>query len=175
MGGAIVPGLLIVLIAIMLDRATTAASERAELAARGVGLVGRPRQVVLGVTGVVTLVAVWFSRQNVNAAVFPESELGTNIANSLDSFVDSVVNLLDGPAEAFKNFITTVLLNPMQQLLAESPWWLAALGILAIAVALGGTKPVGPHAALPVRPVVLRPLARRDDHAEHDARWPRSS
>ena len=34
-GGAIVPGLLIVAIAIMLDRATTAASERAELAARG--------------------------------------------------------------------------------------------------------------------------------------------
>ena len=48
-GGAIVPGLLIVAIAIMLDRATTAASERAELAARGQGLIGRPRQIVLGV------------------------------------------------------------------------------------------------------------------------------
>ena len=61
-GGAIVPGLLIVAIAIMLDRTTTAASERAELAARGHGLVGRPRQVVLAVTGVVALVLVWASR-----------------------------------------------------------------------------------------------------------------
>ncbi len=54
-GGAIVPGILIVLIAIMLDRTTTAASERAELAARGQGISGRPRQVMLGVGAVVVL------------------------------------------------------------------------------------------------------------------------
>ncbi len=51
-----------------------------------------------------------------------------------------VVGILDGPGEAFKNFITTVLLNPMQELLAESPWWLAAAGISAIALVLGGLR-----------------------------------
>jgi len=143
-GGAIVPGLLIVLIAIMLDRATTAASERAELAARGQGLSGRPRQVVLGVGLVLVLIAIWYSRQSVDAATFPESSLGTNLAKKLDSFVSWVVNILDGPFGAFKNFITTVLLNPMQSLLAESPWWLTALAIAAIALILGGMKALVP-------------------------------
>ena len=86
-GGAIVPGLLIVAIAIMLDRTTTAASERAELAARGRGLVGRPRQVVLAVSGVVALVLVWASRTYPDAATFPSTGLGTSLSQrrSIDS------------------------------------------------------------------------------------------
>ena len=86
--------------------------------------------------------AIWYSRQSVDAATFPKSGFGSWLADRLDSLVSWVVNLLDGPAEAFKNFITTVLLNPMQNLLAESPWWLTALGIAAIALILGGlTRP----------------------------------
>ena len=139
-GGAIVPGLLIVAIAIMLDRATTAASERAELAARGRGLIGRPRQVVLAVTGVVTLVLVWASRTYPDAATFPSTGLGTSLSDGLDRFVTRVVDLLDGPATAFKDFITAVLLNPMQALLADSPWWLAAVALSAIAFLLGGLR-----------------------------------
>ena len=139
-GGGIVPGLLIVAIAIMLDRATTAASERGELAARGHGLIGRTRHVVLGVAGIVTLVLLWASRTYPDAATFPKSGLGGSLADSLDRFVANVVNVLDGPAEGFKNFISSVLLNPMQSLLAQSPWWLAGLAIVAIATALGGVR-----------------------------------
>jgi glycine betaine/proline transport system permease protein len=138
--GAIVPGLLIVAIAIMLDRATTAASERAELAARGRGLIGRPRQVVLAVTGVVALVLVWASRTYPDAATFPSTGLGSSLSDGLDRFVTRVVDLLDGPATAFKDFITAVLLNPMQALLADSPWWLAAVALSAIALLLGGLR-----------------------------------
>ena len=79
-GGAIVPGLLIVAIAIMLDRATTAASERAELAARGrgpaAGAGGR-----CSPSGVIALVLVWLSRQYLDAATFPKSSLGQDIAD----------------------------------------------------------------------------------------------
>ncbi len=139
-GGAIVPGLLIVAIAIMLDRATTAASERTELAARGRGLVGRPRQVVLAATAVVALVLVWVSRNYTWGATFPKSGIGGSLADALDRFVSRAVNVLDGPAVAFKNFITSVLLNPMQSLLAQSPWWLTALGILGLAAVLGGLR-----------------------------------
>ena len=88
-GGAIVPGLLIVAIAIMLDRTTTAASEASELAARGqVDL--RPRQVVLAVTGVIALVAVCLSRSYPDAREFPETTLGTDLADWLDGFTDVV-------------------------------------------------------------------------------------
>ena len=98
-GGAIVPGLLIVAIAIMLDRTTTAASERAELAARGHGLVGRPRQVVLGVTGVVALVLVWASRDlPPTRRRSPRPGSAPRSSDGLDRFVTSVVDLLDGPA-----------------------------------------------------------------------------
>lgn len=143
-GGAIVPGLLIVAIAIMLDRATTAASERAELAARGHGLLGRTRRVVLAVGAVVALVAVWFSRQSLDAATFPETGVGTTVANTLDGFVAAAVGVLDGPAGAFKDFVSAVLLNPMQGLLAESPWWLAALAIAAISLVVGGLRALLP-------------------------------
>ena len=143
-GSSLVPGLLIVLTAIMLDRTTTAASERADLAARGHGLTGRPRQVLLAVVAVVALVCVYLSRTVLDLAEFPETGWGTSLANGLDSFVGSVVGALDGPGEVFKNAVTYGLLNPMQSLLAESPWWLAALAIALVAAALGGLRALLP-------------------------------
>ncbi len=143
-GGAIVPGLLIVAVAIMLDRTTTAASERAERAARGVGLVGRTRQLVLGVSAAVVLVLVWASRTYPDAATFPRTGLGRSLADGLDSFVDGVVGVVDGPAKAFKDLVSAVLLNPMQEVLAQSPWWLAGLAVAAIALILGGLKALVP-------------------------------
>ena len=138
-GGAIVPGLLIVAIAIMLDRTTTAASERAELAARGRGLLGRPRQILLGVSGIVTLVLVWASRTYPDAAAFPETEPRVPHSHRRSTTSSTaVIDLLDGPADAFKNFVTTVLLNPMEALLSDSPWWLAGIAISAFALVLGG-------------------------------------
>ena len=83
---------------------------------------------------------LWASRTYPDAATFPKSGLGGSLADSLDRFVANVVNVLDGPAEGFKNFISSVLLNPMQSLLAQSPWWLAGLAIVAIATALGGVR-----------------------------------
>ncbi|SDS74190.1 glycine betaine/proline transport system permease protein [Nocardioides scoriae] len=143
-GSSLVPGLLIVLTAIMLDRTTTAASERADLAARGHGLTGRTRQVLLAVVAVVALVCVYLSRTVLDLAEFPETGWGTSLANGLDSFVGSVVGALDGPGEVFKNAVTYGLLNPMQSLLAESPWWLAALAIALVAAALGGLRALLP-------------------------------
>ena len=40
--------------------------------------------------------------------------------------------------------ITYGLLNPMQELLAESPWWLSALAILALALVFGGVRALLP-------------------------------
>ena len=57
-GGSFVPGVLIVVMAVMLDRTTTAASERSEKVARGGGGNVRLRRIVLAGTGVAALVAV---------------------------------------------------------------------------------------------------------------------
>lgn len=135
-GGAFVPGMLIVLMAVMLDRTTTAASRRAEIAARG-GDDPRLRRLVLGGGLVGVLVAVWLSRQQLWAAQFPESDLGGRIADAVDSAFGWITSTFDGLTGALKDSVSTVLLNPLQSLLADSPWYVTGLALVAIAYVVG--------------------------------------
>ena len=139
-GKSFVPGVLIVVMAVMLDRTTTAASERSEMVARGGGGNVRVRRITLTVTGVIALVAVFLSRRELSLAEFPEYTIGGTVADAADSTMGGFVDLVGGFAESVKNGISYGLLNPMQSLLAESPWWLAGLGILALAVVFGGVR-----------------------------------
>lgn len=143
-GRGLVPGLLIVVMGIMLDRTTTAASERAERVARGGGGNPKRRRIALGAGLAAVAVAVWYSTYDLAAAVFPKNELGSRIADMFNAAMEAVVNALDVPATGFKNAISYGLLNPMQSLLADSPWWLAFAAIFAIAVVIGGRKAVVP-------------------------------
>ena len=59
----------------------------------------------------------------------------------INDFTDWFVNHVDTFTIAFKNVISYGLLNPLQNLLAESPWWLMALVLLAVAFVLGGWRP----------------------------------
>jgi glycine betaine/proline transport system permease protein len=142
-GGAFVPGMLIVVMAVMLDRTTTAASEASEKAARG-GIDRRQRRIVLAVAAVPVLVGLWMSRFYTWAAEFPANELGSTIADGVNSFTDWFVDTFGAATEWFKNLITEALLNPMQSLLAESPWYVTAVGILLLALVLGGLRAVLP-------------------------------
>ena len=139
-GGSFVPGVLIVVMAVMLDRTTTAASERSEKVARGGGGNLRLHRIMLGVTGVVALVAVYLSRRDLNLAEFPEYTIGDKVATAADDFMASFVDVFGGAASAFKDAITHWFLNPMQSLLAESPWWLSGLAITALAFVFGGVR-----------------------------------
>jgi glycine betaine/proline transport system permease protein len=143
-GGAFVPGMLIVVMAIMLDRTVTAASQRSELIARGGGGNARQRRILLGATGVAAVVAVFFSRQQLWAAEFPENESGRWLADRVNSVADWVVDTFGTITEAIRDAVTSVLLNPLEALLAESPWWLAAAAILALAWAFGRTPAMIP-------------------------------
>ena len=139
-GTAFVPGLLIVVLAVMLDRTTTAASERAENVARSGGENLRRRRIVLGVSGAAALVLVWVSRYFSWAAEFPESSLGSKFATVSDDAATWVTDTLGGFTTGVKDEITFGLLNPLQALLAESPWWLAAAAIATLAFVLGGLR-----------------------------------
>jgi glycine betaine/proline transport system permease protein len=173
-GGAAVSGFCIVIAAIMLDRTTTAASERAEKLNRGaVASVSRPgvmlmtvvleklprwateeqrgrrplpspmfRRGVLAIALVPVLVAIAFSRQYLSLATFPSSlNVGPRLATAVSDFADSFVNAVDTFTNAFKNLISYGLLNPLQSLLGEAPWWLMAVVLLSVAFALGGWRP----------------------------------
>jgi glycine betaine/proline transport system permease protein len=151
-GGATVPGLLIVLMAIMLDRTTTAASLRAERASRG-GQDPKLRRIILVVTGVIALVLVYVSRTYTWAAGFDDflaqlkssmginlTNLGANTASLVDDIFTWISDTFDGFTEGIKDLISHWLLNPMQDLLSESPWFVTALAIVALATLLGSVR-----------------------------------
>jgi glycine betaine/proline transport system permease protein len=139
-GRGFVPGVLIVVMAVMLDRTATATSERSELVARGGGGNPRLRRLVLGATGVLALVLVWMSRSYLWAAEFPESSWGVRLAREVNRVTDGVTATFGGFTEGVKNVITFGVLNPLQGLLAQSPWWLAGLAIASLAFILGGRR-----------------------------------
>ncbi len=147
-GAAFVAGLAIVLLAIMLDRTTTAASIRVEVQARAGRTSERLRRsIVLG--GLVVVgVAVYISRTYLWAAEFPDGlDASRWLADGVNDVTDSVIGAIGGGTEAVKDFVTYGLLNPMQSLLAQSPWWLMAAVLLAIAFLLGGLRAALPTAA----------------------------
>jgi glycine betaine/proline transport system permease protein len=142
-GSAFVPGALIVVMAVMLDRTTTAASEASEKAARGqIDL--RLRRIVLAVTGVAALVAIWVSRQYLWAAEFQDTSWGSKVADAVDSFFTWVTDTFHGLTQGIADAITNGLLNPLQELIAESPWWLTAAAIVALALVFGRLRALLP-------------------------------
>jgi glycine betaine/proline transport system permease protein len=173
-GGAAIAGLAIVIIAIMLDRTTTRASERSEKQSQALASVGGPGVVLMTVVlehlprwaseetkgrrplpspafrrsvlalGLVPVgVCIWLSRQYLNLAEFPKSlDRGSDLSTRISDFTDSFVNAVDTFTSAFKDAVTYGLLNPLQSLLGESPFWLLALVLVGFAYVLGGWRPV---------------------------------
>ncbi|WP_216205186.1 ABC transporter permease subunit [Amycolatopsis aidingensis] len=143
-GQAFNGGLAIVVLAIVLDRVTTAASgraERARLATRGLAARLRPAALLGG--GIAAAVAVWFSRTYVWAAEFPdEVSIGDDIALAVANATDWVKENLVTVTNGIKNGVTEALINPLQALLVQSPWWLVAGVVLAIAIVLGNLRAV---------------------------------
>lgn len=171
-GTATVSGLLIVAIAIMLDRTTTAASERRERVQGRISSVSSPgvmltsvvlerlprwasqdtrvsrrrpsaliRRVALGVLAVPVVVCVFLSRQFINLAAFPDSwNIGSDVAARVNDFVNWFIDHFQSVTNAIKNAVTYGLLNPLQNLFAESPWWLMAFVLLAVGLILGGFR-----------------------------------
>jgi glycine betaine/proline transport system permease protein len=141
-GTAGVAGLAIVLAAIMLDRTTTAASERSERMTRSSRLSDKQRRVVVLAGLVVAVVLVVLSRRYLDLARFPTgANVGPRFADGISSFTDSFVNFVDTATNGFKNVVSYGFLNPLQSLLAESPWWLMAVLLLGLAFVLGGWRP----------------------------------
>jgi len=141
-GGAAVPSIAIVLMAITLDRTTTAASERAERQKRG-GVSARTRRIGLGAGLVVVAVAIYLSRFYIQLADFPSGAvIGPQLADRINSATNTVVSNADTLTAAFKNLVTSGFLNPLESLLASSPWYLMAAVLLAVAYVVGGWRPL---------------------------------
>ncbi len=137
-GPGFVAGLCIVIIAVLLDRTTTVASVRAETIARGGGGDARQRRIILGGSGVVALVMVYLSRTQIKLAEFPESSLGTKLADKVQSVADWVTENWSVQTTWLSDSVTSWFINPMQDLIANSPWYVTGLALLVLAYIVGG-------------------------------------
>ncbi|MEU6257999.1 ABC transporter permease subunit [Streptomyces sp. NPDC047043] len=140
-GTAFNAGLAIVIMAIVLDRVTTAASARQEHARNSKNRLEKWRTPLLGAGALVTVVLIYLSHTYLWAADFPgDGTVGTHIASATDTAATWVQDNLSGLTNAFRDAITNGLLNPFQTLLTDSPWWLVGAVLVALAVVLGGWK-----------------------------------
>ncbi len=140
-GDAFVPGLCIVLMAIMLDRVTTAASQHSERLTRGQAKdMAKARERLLLGGAALTVVAIYLSRHYTFAAKPWESSLGDKLADGVQKAIDWISTHWDGATSAIADFFSNHVINRLEYVLAGSPWYVAALAILAIAVILGGWR-----------------------------------
>jgi glycine betaine/proline transport system permease protein len=138
-GMAFNAGLAIVVLAIVLDRVTTAAGDRPTRTP------SRRRKLILGAGGMVVLVVVWFSRTYVWAAEFPSVDLGSrglgsHIAAAAADATTWVQDTLGNLTYGMRDAVTNGVLNPLEVLLTDSPWWLVAVVVAALAALLGGWR-----------------------------------
>lgn len=138
-GTAFNAGLAIVVMAIVLDRVTTAAAGRDEAARRSGDRFVKWRIPLLAAGAVVSAVLVHLSHTYVWAAEFPgRGSTGSHIASAADTATTWMQDHLSGLTNGFRDAITNGLLNPFQTLLTDSPWWVVAAVLIGLGVVLGG-------------------------------------
>ncbi|MFE9029613.1 ABC transporter permease [Streptomyces iakyrus] len=140
-GTAFNAGLAIVVLAIVLDRVTTAASGRADTARGSDSPFLKWRRQLLVAGGVVAAVLVYLSHTYLWAAEFPgEGGTGSTIAKAATDVTTWAQDNLSGLTNAFRDALTNGLLNPFQTLLTDSPWWLVGAALVALGTVLGGWR-----------------------------------
>ncbi|MFI7586393.1 ABC transporter permease [Spongisporangium articulatum] len=139
-------GLAIVVLAIVLDRTVAAAGRRAEAARDRPAWAAAARPWVLSGGAVVAVVAVYLSRTYLWAAEFPTTvggtdiTVGSDIARYTGQVTDWIGLNASGVTGGIKNFVTLVSIDPLQDLLTSSPWFVVMAAVAGLALLLAGWR-----------------------------------
>ena len=135
-------GLAIVIMAIMLDRLTTQASERLDPARPGRPLTirGLRGRRVLALAIGASALAVAAGTLFLGGDEFP-SELHFSFRVPINAITDWAAFNLFNATEWIKNVTTYGVINPIQGVLTTAPWWLVAMVIVGIAFLASGARP----------------------------------
>jgi glycine betaine/proline transport system permease protein len=145
-GTAFQGGLALVVMAIVLDRVTTAASVRAEARYRAHSRPATPavRRWSLVALGGLTAVALYLAYTYYWAAVFPGEDtigvIGRPIANGVGSASNWILVHLFTVTSSIKDAFSYGLINPFQELLADSPWYLICAVVLGLTWTVAGAR-----------------------------------
>ena len=138
-GDGVVAGLAVVLLAVMLDRSTSAAVNRDQSGYAAADAAKVRRRIGLVVFGVITLIAIYLSRYLLVFAVFPEQlNFKEPVAEAANAVSDWITDNLGFLTVTGSEFFTVWVLNPLQDVLANSPWWLTLIAITLLAFILAG-------------------------------------
>lgn len=140
-GRGLVAGLAVVCMAIMLDRATSAAAVKQKSFIPPTPKQLKQRRTNVSIAGICTFVIVIASHFIERLQTFPENfSIAVPVENATNKFVDFLVNDVSFATVGFKDFISIWVLNPIEDLLARSPWFMNLTMFVVIAFVLGGTR-----------------------------------
>ena len=140
-GRGFVAGLAVVCMAIMLDRATSAAAvkQKSFIPPTAKQIAARRRNIsIAGFATAVITIASHFVEKLQN---FPSNiSIAVPIENATNRFVEFLVNDVSFATVGFKDFISVWVLNPIEDVLARSPWFMTLGFFVLVALHLGGTR-----------------------------------
>ncbi len=140
-GEGFVAGLAVVFLAIMLDRSTSAAVKSSKSFVPPTQKEINARRIKVLLMGIVAIVSVYLSRTYLWAAIWPENlNVYNQVANATNLVVEFATTQLYYLTIGFREFITIGLLNPLQNLLSNAPWFLTVGAIMLFASIIGGWK-----------------------------------
>ena len=140
-GAALNGGIAIVVMAIVLDRVTTAWSQRERRTGRPLRLLGRTlsrRQLAIG-SLLVTVVAVVVGREVLRQQSFPEA-LEFSVATPANAIVSWSQENLGSITSAISDFVLIRLLDPLESLFVGVPWWMVAGAFALIGWRVSGVR-----------------------------------
>jgi glycine betaine/proline transport system permease protein len=152
---ALLAGIAIVIMAIALDRATAAIADRTDPTRRQLTDEGRKRErnITLVVFGVIALIVVAAKALGVDSIYPDQFETSTtvydaNIQDTILGWLNDALNYIQDPdsfifgiTDPVGNFILEKLLQPVQNLLMDTPWFIVIGCSTALAFVLSGLRP----------------------------------
>ena len=134
-GQGFVAGLAVVFLAILLDRSTSAAAKKQISFVPPSSTSIRNRRIFTALLGVGTAISIYLSQTMLWAAVWPTNiDISKQVAVFTNDATKWILDNLYFLTVGFKDLISYVVLNPLETLLASSPWYLTVGMLVALAL-----------------------------------------
>ena len=141
-GNALNGGVAIVVMAIVLDRVTTAWSQRGRRRQRQLRVAGRAvsRRMLIVAAIAATVAGVVIGREVLRQQEFPGGLETSVLATAANDVVEWSQRTLGGFTSELSDLVLLYLLDPLQRLLVGVPWWMVGLAAALIAWRLAGPR-----------------------------------
>lgn len=140
-GQGFVAGFAVVFLAILMDRSTSAAAKRQESFIPPTAKDIKRKRLTLISTGILAIVSIFVSRSFLWAAVWPnEVTVAPQVERITNNATAWILDNLFIFTVGFKDFISYTILNPLESLLSQSPWYVTVAMIVWLALVIGGAR-----------------------------------